>query len=814
MDTVEEKIYISKAVIELLTSNSEATYEDLLNKLDTTVPPLGLAKFAEESLLRHAEFVVNQVQNFDNSSTDENDPILIVSPCIRSLIGLAGVTVGGKQSLRKAVKYRPVKEKKKAGHSLATTTPLVRMIFENFFTEQLEASLNNTPRRKRCGVCEACQLPDCGKCSFCRDMIKFGGTGRGKQACKQRRCPNMAVQEADDNDILDDELDDAMDKKVQSFKSNSSARHAKKTKEKIVISWIGEPVKKEEESSKTFYEKASINGDLVIQCFDYVLVSPADPSTPMYIAQIMSMFETSNGKKMYHALWFSRGSETVLGETSDPNEVFGTFECDEEEIISISSLCEVKYQAIPENWSQLGGTEESLSMYEIYDETDEKSFYCKKWYESETCRFVDAPPPEKRHSCLGCLRAKEEEKEKCVELDILETDEVKKRTYFKSAVYLGHVVCPGDCVFINPNAIDFPFPSKKEQENCKNDTSQQELDPDMYPEAYRKSGYIKGSNLDVPEPFKIGYVKSIYQNKGKSSMPHVLVNLFYRPENTNKKASLSIQSDLNLLYWSDEEFSVEFSNIEGKCYVVYSENLLESPEEYSKKGPHRFYFTESYNRLSGSFEEPPALAQRIGRVGKGKGKKQKTSSEKPKISKDETYSDVHAKLNVLDVFAGCGGLSQGFHEAGIAETLWAIEKDETAAQAFRLNFPNCAVFSEDCNLLLRMVMEGKEATYKGQKLPQKGDVHMLCGGPPCQGFSGMNRFNSRQYSLFKNSLIVSYLSYCDYYRPRFFILENVRNFVSFKRNMILKLTLRCLIHMGYSCTFGVLQAGNYGVPQT
>lgn len=48
-------------------------------------------------------------------------------------------------------------------------------------------------------------------------------------------------------------------------------------------------------------------------------------------------------------------------------------------------------------------------------------------------------------------------------------------------------------------------------------------------------------------------------------------------------------------------------------------------------------------------------------------------------------------------------------------------------------------------------------------------------------------------------------SYCDYYRPRYFLLENVRNFVSFKRSMVLKLTLRCLVRMGYQCTFGVLQ---------
>lgn len=110
--------------------------------------------------------------------------------------------------------------------------------------------------------------------------------------------------------------------------------------------------------------------------------------------------------------------------------------------------------------------------------------------------------------------------------------------------------------------------------------------------------------------------------------------------------------------------------------------------------------------------------------------------------------------------------------------------------------------------------QGDKTDENGQRLPQKGEVELMCGGPPCQGFSGMNRFNSRQYSLFKNSLVVSYLSYCDYYRPKFFVMENVRNFVSFKRSMVLKLTLRCLVRMGYQCTFGILQAGNYGVPQT
>lgn len=83
------------------------------------------------------------------------------------------------------------------------------------------------------------------------------------------------------------------------------------------------------------------------------------------------------------------------------------------------------------------------------------------------------------------------------------------------------------------------------------------------------------------------------------------------------------------------------------------------------------------------------------------------------------------------------------------------------AQAFKFNNPDVKMFYEDCNMLLKHVMEGQGESLQ---MPEKGEVELLVGGPPCQGFSGMNRFNAGQYSLFKNSLIASYLSFCDYYR--------------------------------------------------
>ena len=71
---------------------------------------------------------------------------------------------------------------------------------------------------------------------------------------------------------------------------------------------------------------------------------------------------------------------------------------------------------------------------------------------------------------------------------------------------------------------------------------------------------------------------------------------------------------------------------------------------------------------------------------------------------DIIWPEISDKLRTLDVFAGCGGLSEGLHQSGVSKTLWAIEQDSDAASAFKQNNPNATVFTEDCNTLLKEVM--------------------------------------------------------------------------------------------------------------
>lgn len=306
-------------------------------------------------------------------------------------------------------------------------------------------------------------------------------------------------------------------------------------------------------------------------------------------------------------------------------------------------------------------------------------------------------------------------------------------------------------------------------ELCREERAR-EVDEELYPEYYRiKTDKIKGSNDSTSEPFRVARIiaiktaKSSVTNSGSGGLlvypPETVTAVlrkYYRPENTHRGRQAAYQSRLNMLYWSEEEMSVSFSYIVGKCHVVYGENLTTSEDEFFLQGPYRFIFTQAYDHVKKELIDPPSEALKLGIIGKGKGGKGKTTSKGkgssnvsdiPKTPQDTTitepYPNLTKRLRTLDVFSGCGGLSEGFHQAGVAESCWAIEVFDPAANAFKLNNPEATVFTDDCNLLLKMAMDGKDTNSKGQRIPKKGDVELLCGGPPCQGFSGMNRFNSR-----------------------------------------------------------------------
>ncbi|KAJ9174804.1 hypothetical protein P3X46_013409 [Hevea brasiliensis] len=142
------------------------------------------------------------------------------------------------------------------------------------------------------------------------------------------------------------------------------------------------------------------------------------------------------------------------------------------------------------------------------------------------------------------------------------------------------------------------------------------------------------------------------------------------------------------------------------------------------------------------------------------------------------------RLATLDIFAVCGGFSKGLESAGMSVTKCAIEYEERAGEAFKSNHPEALVFINNCNMILRAIMSAcgdaddcmciSEASELAAKLdekeinslPRPGEVEFICGGPPCQGFSGMNRFNHGSWSKVQCEMILAFLSFV-----RFGVLE-------------------------------------------
>jgi DNA (cytosine-5)-methyltransferase 1 len=151
----------------------------------------------------------------------------------------------------------------------------------------------------------------------------------------------------------------------------------------------------------------------------------------------------------------------------------------------------------------------------------------------------------------------------------------------------------------------------------------------------------------------------------------------------------------------------------------------------------------------------------------------------------------NARPTVVDLFAGAGGMSLGFHEAGF-ETIAAYESWEPAVTTYRANLGDC----------IRKVYITAEL-----EIPK---ASVVIGGPPCQGFSsaGMRRSDDR-----RNTLVGEYSKLIAAIRPRAFVFENVEGFLTSGDGAFIFELLDPLIEAGYWIHLRKINAANYGVPQ-
>lgn len=159
------------------------------------------------------------------------------------------------------------------------------------------------------------------------------------------------------------------------------------------------------------------------------------------------------------------------------------------------------------------------------------------------------------------------------------------------------------------------------------------------------------------------------------------------------------------------------------------------------------------------------------------------------------------KYKLVDLFAGCGGLSLGLEQAGF--TPWFVnELVETFCNTFKKNHKllDDHYYVGDINDLNEHLDDYKTFLE---------DITLVCGGPPCQGFSMANR--QRIIDDPRNNLYKAYLFFLSKVRPRFFVMENVKGMG--KKFDEIEQNFKEYLGEEYAFDYALLRAQDYGIPQ-
>lgn len=161
------------------------------------------------------------------------------------------------------------------------------------------------------------------------------------------------------------------------------------------------------------------------------------------------------------------------------------------------------------------------------------------------------------------------------------------------------------------------------------------------------------------------------------------------------------------------------------------------------------------------------------------------------------------QLTTVDLFAGAGGITEGFRQAGF-HCLFANDFNPLAVETFKLNHPTAEVVCGP----IQDIDAAKVAERLGLR---EGQLDVLVGGPPCQGFSinAPDRFTDDP----RNQLFKHYLKFVDAFRPKTLMFENVPGMLSLAGGKIFERVVHEIEKRGYVVEAKVLFAAHYGAPQ-
>lgn len=161
---------------------------------------------------------------------------------------------------------------------------------------------------------------------------------------------------------------------------------------------------------------------------------------------------------------------------------------------------------------------------------------------------------------------------------------------------------------------------------------------------------------------------------------------------------------------------------------------------------------------------------------------------------------------LIDLFAGAGGLTTGFHLAGF-DSLCAIDRDAKALATYQHNYPNTKVINQD----IRLVNPSELRSWLNL---QREELSVMIGGPPCQGFSKNVPAGERNLNDSRNLLYKTFLEFVQEFRPICVVMENVSEILKAYEGVVKNEITKQLELLGYKVVSASLNAANYGIPQT
>lgn len=192
-------------------------------------------------------------------------------------------------------------------------------------------------------------------------------------------------------------------------------------------------------------------------------------------------------------------------------------------------------------------------------------------------------------------------------------------------------------------------------------------------------------------------------------------------------------------------------------------------------------------------------------------------------------------LNTIDLFVGCGGLSEGFEQSRKYKMIGAVEWEPSPVKELRNHLKNRWGIQDSEERVLQFDIQRTEELFNGWKDKKFGEskgldalvgnrqLDVIIGGPPCQAYSVAGRIRDEHGMRedYRNYLFESYLKVVQHYKPRVFVFENVPGILSAKPGdgsvRIIDLIQKAFADAGYAVlpdlSNAIIDMTEYGVPQ-